>query len=144
MQRFKRHIALAFTLLYLVFAGGVPRSMHFCGDELASEALFAYENDGCCCEVHHPDQGSCCSDVQKLEKVQDEHSTSAKQLSSKKLALPSLPLALPTALQVYFEVKRPLTSHNAQAYRLKRPPPPPLRERLLRLGSLRISGDEIG
>jgi hypothetical protein len=144
MQRFKRYIALALTLLYLVFSGGVPRSMHFCGGELASEAVFAYENDGCCCEVHHPDEGSCCSDVQELEKVQDEHSTSAKQLSSKKLALSSLQPILPTALQVYFEAKRPLTSRNALAYRLKRPPPPPLRERLLRLGSLRISGDEIG
>jgi len=144
MQRFKRYIALAFTLLYLVFSSGVPRSMHFCGGELANEALFAYENEGCCCEVHHPDQGSCCSNVQKLEKVQDEHSTNAKQLSSKKLALPSLPLVLSSALQVYLEAKRPLTSRNALAYKLKRPPPPPLRERLLRLGSLRISGDEIG
>lgn len=145
MQRFKRYIALAFTLLYLIFSGGIPRSMHFCEGELTTEALFAYENEGCCCEIHHPEWGDCCTDKQELEKVQDEHSIGAKQLTSKKLAFYCLPFVLHTTQACFkTELELPAKSFYALAYKLKRPPPDAQKKRLALLGCLRISEDELG
>jgi hypothetical protein len=95
----KKGIAAILLLLYTAFSSGVVVSLHYCMDRLDSFGIGATKTDMCSkCGMPVTEGKSCCTEVVKIFKIQDDQLASA----AFKLNAPDAQPGEPPATMVYF------------------------------------------